>query len=77
VEALQQRPAEAAPPRALEVAPALADALLTELRASMRGRTQEQLLEAAPASPATARHALGLLVQSGAVLRRGQKYFVA
>jgi HEAT repeat protein len=81
VEALQQRPAMAATAWTPAPTPtgdrALADALLSELRASIRGRTQEQLLEAAPASPATARQALGLLVQSGAVLRRGQKYFVA
>jgi hypothetical protein len=49
--------------------------LVSELRASIRGRTLEELCEGRPGAQVLA--ALEQLATQGAVVRRGRKYFVA
>jgi hypothetical protein len=59
------------------VTPQLSSAVLRELRAAIRGRPLEQLAEGVGATPELTLRACAALVESGQVVRRGLKYFVA
>jgi predicted component of type VI protein secretion system len=56
---------------------ALSSELLGALRASLRGKTQEELLSLAGESTQTLAASLLALEQRGKIIRRGQKYFIA
>jgi HEAT repeat protein len=78
--AFEAVPAPRAQVLELTVAPtttALGPAVLAELRAALRGRTPEELASALAATPTQAVRTLSHLLDAGAVVRRGQKYFVA
>jgi hypothetical protein len=57
--------------------PAVPAAVLVELRAAMRGKTLSDLAEGVGASVDAVTRACGQLITTGAVVRRGLKYFVA
>lgn len=61
----------------LEVDRTVHTAVLTELRAAIRGKTLAELTAAAGGSSEATLHACTALMNEGAILRRGLKYFVA
>lgn len=67
-------------PRAPEPAPvaeALCQAVMAEIRCSIRGRTLEELASAHPHGGGELERACALLAARGQVIRRGHKYFAA
>ncbi|MCL2314579.1 MAG: hypothetical protein FWC28_04920, partial [Proteobacteria bacterium] len=56
---------------------ALSAELLSMLRASLRGKTQEELASMTEVPPQNLVTSLFHLEQQGQVIRRGQKYFIA
>jgi len=63
--------------RAPEPSPELANAVLRELRASIRGRPLQDLCTGIGATPEATLRTCGELLASGHIVRRGLKYFVA
>ncbi|MEW6434986.1 MAG: hypothetical protein AB1730_26095, partial [Myxococcota bacterium] len=57
--------------------PALADGIVRELRAALRGRSMSELASALGTSMDDTMRACAALMQQGQVVRRGLKYFVA
>jgi hypothetical protein len=53
------------------------EALVSEVRCAIRGRTFEDLVSAMGAAPALVERACAVLVEQGQLVRRGLKYFVA
>lgn len=66
-----------APPPRAPVAEALCQAVMAEIRCSIRGRTLEDLASAHPHGVGELERACALLAARGQVIRRGHKYFAA